>query len=259
MGFGGIEKALLEMVKNLPKDKYDITIGVMEKNGELESQIPENVNLINIYDNDESIKLKVLKNIKKFNFFRVYYLISNTMSSYYTKYMYKSYNSISKTLNKLDEEYDIAISYTTPISFPIIYVINNIVAKNKIMWLHSDITQFEDDIISFEKYYHKYNYIFSVSKNGLYKFVNKFPQTKNKSNVYYNSIYEGDIQELANQEVVLKDYSGLVKITTVARLSPEKGIDLLIESAKLLKDNGYDFIWNCIGEGDIRKELEYKI
>jgi len=41
-----------------------------------------------------------------------------------------------------------------------------------------------------------------------------------------------------------------LKILTIARLHWMKGVDLLIETAGLLKENKVDFIWKIIGDGD---------
>jgi colanic acid/amylovoran biosynthesis glycosyltransferase len=46
---------------------------------------------------------------------------------------------------------------------------------------------------------------------------------------------------------------------TVARLSEQKGIPLLIEAAALLKSEGYIFTINIIGEGPLRPILEQRI
>jgi colanic acid/amylovoran biosynthesis glycosyltransferase len=49
-----------------------------------------------------------------------------------------------------------------------------------------------------------------------------------------------------------------LQILTIARLHWIKGIDLLIESAALLKENGLSFTWSIIGSGDQKSLERYK-
>lgn len=48
-----------------------------------------------------------------------------------------------------------------------------------------------------------------------------------------------------------------VQILTIARLHWIKGIDLLIETALLLKENQFDFSWTIIGDGDQKRTERY--
>ena len=50
MILGGIEKALLSMLSEINKDKYDITLFLEEKGGELEESIPSWVKIEYIFD-----------------------------------------------------------------------------------------------------------------------------------------------------------------------------------------------------------------
>jgi colanic acid/amylovoran biosynthesis glycosyltransferase len=49
-----------------------------------------------------------------------------------------------------------------------------------------------------------------------------------------------------------------LQILTIARLHWIKGIDLLIETAALLKENGLSFTWKLIGDGDQKSLERYK-
>ncbi|MGL5244946.1 MAG: glycosyltransferase, partial [Sarcina sp.] len=45
MNVGGTEKALLTMLNELPKDKYHVTVLMLEKSGEFLKYIPDWVNI----------------------------------------------------------------------------------------------------------------------------------------------------------------------------------------------------------------------
>ena len=46
-----------------------------------------------------------------------------------------------------------------------------------------------------------------------------------------------------------------IKLLTIARLENQKGIDIAIEAAKILKNKKLNFIWEVIGEGSEREKL----
>lgn len=50
-------------------------------------------------------------------------------------------------------------------------------------------------------------------------------------------------------------HSGPLRLLTVGRLAPVKGYDLLIATAALLRDRGFSFRWDIIGDGPMREEI----
>lgn len=55
-----------------------------------------------------------------------------------------------------------------------------------------------------------------------------------------------------------KQKTETIQIVTIARLHWMKGIDLLIETAALLKENKVDFVWEIIGSGDQKATERYQ-
>lgn len=53
---GGVERALIGMLKNMPKDSYDITLMVREHGRELYNSVPSGINIKGVFDNEESVK-----------------------------------------------------------------------------------------------------------------------------------------------------------------------------------------------------------
>lgn len=62
---GGIEKSLISMLRQLDKEKFEVTVFVMGSGGEFEKFIPSWVEIINIYGEENSVKDKILNSIKK--------------------------------------------------------------------------------------------------------------------------------------------------------------------------------------------------
>lgn len=63
------------------------------------------------------------------------------------------------------------------------------------------------------------------------------------------------IRSMAEEPADLPSLHGTV-ITTVGRLVTQKGYDIAIEAARILKEQGADFTWMVCGEGPERKMLE---
>lgn len=48
-------------------------------------------------------------------------------------------------------------------------------------------------------------------------------------------------------------------VLTIARLAPQKGLDLLLEAAALIKQRGIDFAWLVAGDGPLKAQLNQQI
>ena len=48
-------------------------------------------------------------------------------------------------------------------------------------------------------------------------------------------------------------------LLTIARLAPQKGLDLLLEAATLIKQGGIDFTWLVAGDGPLKAQLNQQI
>ena len=265
MVMGGIEKSLISMLNVIDNTKYKVTVLLMELGGDMINEIPPWVDVKLVPSITNNILKKVVDALKCKDIIKglkiIYYSIFTklTNKSYLAAYHY------SNILNNLEGEYDLAISYHTPLGFPVGYVINNINAKKKIAYIHGDmdlyknIDYFEDIISKYKNYYTKYNEIFCVSKDARKKFIKYYPTFKDKVNLFYNIINQEDILKKSNEKISFDDEFNGVRIVTVGRLSLEKG-QLIIPNIvnRLIKD-GINIKWYLIGDGNLRYELSNKI
>lgn len=155
MNVGGTEKALLNMVSEIPKETYDITIYMLEEYGGFLNSIPSDVhveyfkgykNIKGILNNPPHLTtldfLKRGRVIKAFTILMLLLLSKMTNDrSFFFKYVLYNYP-------KFKNEYDIAVAYDGPMDFISYFVIHRIKAKKKIQWIHFDITK-----IGFNKYF----------------------------------------------------------------------------------------------------------
>lgn len=55
------------------------------------------------------------------------------------------------------------------------------------------------------------------------------------------------------------DCGAAPRVLTIARLAPQKGLDLLLEAATLIKQRGIDFTWLVAGDGPLKAQLNQQI
>lgn len=99
------------------------------------------------------------------------------------------------------------------------------------------------------------------------EFKNICPDYKTRSFTLHNIVDIQDIKQKANdlshvEEIFLNEKS--FKILTVGRFVEQKGFDLAIKAAAILKEKGVKFVWYAIGYGkdeEMMKSLieEYKV
>lgn len=263
MNIGGTEKALLNMIAEIPKDKYEVTILMLERYGGFLSEIPECVE-IKYLDNYSEIKpmlneppQRTIKElIKKGQIIKAV----NIAGAYYTSKLLKNksifFKYILSNYQKLNDEYDLAVAYAGPMDLITYYVLNNINSKKKAQWIHFDIERIGFDKVFAEKNYKKFNNIFVVSEKGKEKILNKLPNLKDKVEVFYNIVSKDLVTEMSIRDNGFEDDFNGTRILTVGRLSKEKGQDLFIAALAKLKNDGYKVRGYIIGDGPNKNEYQ---
>ncbi|RLL42769.1 glycosyltransferase [Oceanobacillus piezotolerans] len=263
MNIGGTEKALLNMIAEMPKEQYDITILMLEKYGGFLEEIPEEVTveyvdgyseIKDIYQNPpkETFKSYIVNgNIIKGFTFSIVILLSKILNN---KGLFFKY--ILKDTPALKKGYDTAVAYAGPMDLISYFVVHKIKAKKRVQWIHFDVTKIGFDFRFANKLYPKFNKIYVVSKEGKEKLTNILPNLINKIEAYPNKISTNLILKLAGEGQGFKDDFEGIRILTVGRLSKEKGQDLVIPVLTKLRKKGYKVRWYCIGEGKARSDYE---
>ena len=259
---GGVEKALINMLKEMDKEKYDITLYLMGRGGELEKELPQYVRIKNIYWEESSFKELFIKDIKRGKVLKslktLKYSIKSIWSLNHDNYFKYEY-FLSKIIDKPQEIYDLVISYHAPATFPVIYSIDFIKSRKSILWIHGDTSACKKELENYIEYYNKYDKIFCISNSIKNKLLEEYPFLESKTEVFYNIIDEDDVNKQSTMYDVFKDdYKGM-RLLTVGRIDDEKGQLIIPEVVKLLKENNVDIRWYCIGEGPLEDKLITKI
>lgn len=261
---GGAEKSLITLLNHLDYEKYDVDLQLFSYHGSLQKYVPKEVTLLPSLTFFQYTSVSYKYFLKKLC--RPIMLVSQVIYSMKLR-LFKSTNiekavffwkSCSKCFIQNDITYDVAIAYAQGI--PTFYVADKIKANSKIAWVNSDYNPMKKVIPYIVKKYNKFDYINLVSKESLNKFKVRFPFIRNKLVMIKDIIDYQLIEEMAKENPLLKlNYNSGTKILTVGRLSPQKGYELLVDSAYLLKQKDVNFVWYIIGEGKERKKIEKKI
>ncbi|HHW37924.1 MAG TPA: glycosyltransferase [Bacillales bacterium] len=263
MNIGGTEKALLNMIAAMPKEKYDITILMLEEYGGFLNAIPEDVHIeyVKGYNGFKDILnkpprevalhfLRQGKVIKAFNLINIH-LLSKVLNDRRAFFKY-----ILKNHPIADIEYDVAVAYAGPMDFISFFIAEKIKARRKVQWIHFDITRVGFNRSFASKIYGEFDKLFVVSDGGKEKVTNILPHLKGKTERFLNIISPELITEMADKNPGFDDKFCGTRILTVGRLSIEKGQDLTIAVLAKLKEAGYNVKWYCIGDGGAREEYE---
>src|SRR5690625_1081930 len=263
MNIGGVEKSLLSLISIIPRDKYNITILMLEKKGGFLEDIP---NWIKIEEVDwyEKIKPMIMQSpqqilkgyFKEKRYFKsITFLVIYFISKYFdNRYLY--YKHVFNDIKDHPNSYDVAVSYQGPTDIIDYYIGYKVIAKKKLSWVHFDVSKHQVNKRLYQKIYKEFLKILVVSKGAKEKLTETIPSVAPKATVFMNVISKQLIHEMSKEIVEFDNNYRGIKIITVGRLSREKGQDMAIKVLHKLRKNGYEVRWYCIGEGKERAEYE---
>lgn len=260
LAIGGSEKSLVSLLNTIDLKKYEVDLMMFKKGEDFEKHIPKGIKVLEppkyykfIYD--KQINLNFYDKVR-FNLCRVKTGVNLRVNKKIQseQILYKNQNKVFEKLNKT---YDVAIAYSQ--GLPTYFVADKVEATKKIAWINCDYatTGYDKDLD--ELFYDKFDKIVAVSETIKKSILEIKPKYKEKIEVILDIVNPILIESMADEKVVFEDKSH-INILTVARLViHHKGYDVAIKAAKSLKDNGYNFRWYVVGEGEHRKEIELLI
>lgn len=258
MEIGGVERSLISMLDSFDYEKYVVDLMLYKHQGEFLNLIHDKVNLLDEVPQyttfrksisetfkDKQCSIGVARILSKINAEIMGKVKKISEPGYYQMQLMWKYSF--PFLPKVNEEYDVAISYLWPHDF----IAYKVKAKKKIAWIHTDYSIIEPHRDLDLKIWNKFDHIIAVSEACKNSFLKKYNELENKVTVIENITSPAFIREMAKVEIDSKIVTDdRFKIVTVARLSHAKGIDNAVQSLKLLKDRGYkDIAWYVVGYG----------
>lgn len=263
---GGAEKSLINFLNTYDRNMYKVDLLLFSKRGLFINQIPEDINVIKA---DVTLEYTFDKGKKKINLKprNIYALINKYVGTLLCRII--SFNNWNRarqirwkyfykySLKGLNKTYDVAMSFLE--GEALYYLVDKVNAKEKIGWFHNDYNLLKYDSRLDKIYFKKLNKIISISERCVEILKENFPEIDEKFHYLPNITSYSMIYKRA-KEFIPKEYNyNGIKILSIGRLNYQKGFDLAIEAAEVLKNKGINFKWIIIGDGELYEELIKKV
>jgi glycosyltransferase involved in cell wall biosynthesis len=257
MGFGGAERSLINLLHELPADRYQIDLLLFRREGAFLEQLPSNVRVLEqpkglcklyapVSRSGLLLPVKVLGTWCSWFFGKT----RKQRAAFRWKHFYR------KAIGLVPGTYDVAVAYS---GAEVMYLVTDCIqAKKKYVWIHNDYhtagySQKDDQF-----YFPRMDGIVSVSDECVSILKNTFPEYAQR--IYkIENITSSVLVRAAAGKLQPREYEGHKCIlVSIGRLEMQKGFDIAISAAALLKKR-QDFVWFIIGEGNLRDSLEKQI
>ena len=261
MGRAGAEKCLQALMELLDPEKYDLSVYSIINRGELYSDMPEYVHILNknpctksVLDNAglAAIARQILWSlVKKCSFityipyfFRVLFHQIKIKRFDFSKLFWML---LARNAKRFDEEYDLAVAFIEGAAT--YYVANYVKAKKKAAYVHIDYLAAGYSPKLDKKYYDKFDRVFCVSDTVRRVFLEAYPEYDSKTFFFHNMVPRERIIRLSKEGEGFTDGFDGLRILTVGRLHYQKAYDLAIPALAELRRRGHNVRWYVIGEG----------
>lgn len=252
---GGVQKSLISALKALDYDKYDVTLYLRKNRTDLLSFVDERVNVIvntdpnRYYRKPYAILLQIKSLVakvfgKKDKAKKINDILEEKIRCDAMEYERKTYFN--------NTHYDIAVAYVQ--GYVALFVDKCINADKKILFFHTstnDTPEIHNAVIP------NYSAVAALHEQQKALLEEWYPSSNGKIKIVENYTDKDLITEQSKAFSIPE--TDKTVICSCGRFSPVKGFDMAVEAAKILKDNGMDFIWYFVGDGPERANLENKI
>lgn len=248
---GGVEKVLINMIKKMSDEKYDITILAILDEGERKSELPSKVHYKSIWKREFKIGGKRIKGTD-----RLFKWIFSTLSP--------------KILHKLfiNEKYDIEVDYWGQEGLKLVLGSGKQVRKYAFIHIDMNTGSMQNSIFPFKTWaklkeaYTRMDKIINVSEDCQKSMTERFDlnlEEQKKNIVKYNINLNNEILQKASEKLDYKYDKEKNILCTSGRLCKQKGFERLITICGQLKKQGMNFELWILGEGEERTRLEKAI
>lgn len=263
MKVGGAEKSLVNLFNMLDFNLYDVSLLLLQNQGQLINQLPDQLKIIRLPEN-----ARQLYDSNPFSLKRLYFLMIKYLSTGIEKVLWKQYDVLRahrwkdfylNICEPLPYFYDAVIAFQS--GECTYYAFDKIKAARYVTFFHTDIRNIKLDRKIELEYLKKADLIATISPKCVESIKYYFNEVEDKVVCLENLSSSKLINQMAG-DTIPNEYMGgsdFYIIVSVGRLNEIKGYDMVIDAAEVLKNEGIKFQWFVIGEGKERKKLELQI
>ena len=162
-----------------------------------------------------------------------------------------------KLIPRLQGHYDVAVAFSgSEIQY---FVADCVDADRKIVFVHNDYRTAGYSAVFDEASFGKMDAIVSISRRCVEVLEEIFPQYCDRMLYLENITSSAVVKDRAAAFEPPEFAPDRVNILSVGRLWAQKGFDMAVDAAALLKQAGVKFRWFVLGEGDLRQPLQQQI
>lgn len=239
---GGAEKVLIDILRNIDYNRYEVDLALVERGGVLENDVPKEVNIIELWEKNSPH----------------YFLgVKFSLHLHWNGLMKQRMNS-----KRLRKAYDAEIAFLEGLPSKLVAMRKS--PSPKISWIHVDLFSEHRSKNFFysnreeERAYSGMDKIICVSNNCREGFLRVFPSLVGKTTMIYNPIDTHNILAKAKEPITETDgifTKNRTNVIIVGRLSGEKNPYRVIEAATLAKEKELPIKFHWLGEGELLEGL----
>ncbi len=238
---GGVALALQTLLYFLAQEDYAITLFVKNYDAGNMLAMPDNIVCLPWPATSFSLRNKLLRLLHWRNYGR--------------KVVYQA-----RSLQNFPGEFDCAIAYQMISNDVTVATLEKVCAKRKLLWLHGKKNYSDKDLPFYDTLYAQADQIVCVSLDTEIRFQGLMPKCAQKTITIHN-LY--DVESILRRSKTVAEGMEASKsvptIVSVGRISAEKGFDRVPAAARRLADEGYDFQWYIVGDGNKKAEIQQDI
>ena len=248
---------MITALQNISPDEFDLTLYLYVDKMDLADQIPEYVHTIKEFDKTRYYRLPKSILLLFIIYITKLLRIQHAEKRYRQKlseYIYQKRVAYPSKHALKNHKYDTVVSYSVHIGSEMALTIP---ADQHLLFVHSSDPYYHRDITS--KVFDRYDHIVAVSDGVRQVIEEAFPKIKTKTTTLNNYVDGKDVIQKAETE--FQEYDNVKKhgkrvICSCGRFSIEKGFDLAVKAARILRNRGLNFVWFFVGDGAERNRIE---
>lgn len=244
---GGVERSLVDVLKHMDYKKYAVDLLLLEDTGDCASELPSEVHVLfrDIHHTYGSFVSSIRRCIAAHDWMCLRLRFLFLLRKFFGACALKRVATI--LLGK--HHYDCVIGFRPGICSDL--AAYSVQTDRKITWWHHG--EFNVGRAAYGDMCSKMDAVAVVSQSCKEMLQGQLPELADKLACIPNMLDT----EAIEQKAVNSPYTGdLLHIVSVGRLVPEKHFENIIPIAKTLRDMSTDFVWQIVGEGPERSQLE---
>ena len=249
---GGAEKSLISLLPLLDYSQVDVDLLMFKRGGVFEKYVPQQVRVIShrLYGSGFVDQLSQRLHQMRFSW--------NLRFGKKRHGAETHWRAMHQAVMPLEGQYDVAIAYQQ--GMPTFFLATKVNAVKKVAWINADVLAAGYDMDYCKQFYDKMDAVVAVSQKLFDLLSARASWMQDKLHFVYDIINPEVVRTLAQEQVTdMNPVGDALSIVTVGRLTKPKNHLLALDAAHILKDNGLDFKWYFVGEGEMRTALEQRI